>query len=150
MAEYWWVNQGRTYEQERRGGYMWAPKFAPNGQTKNFWTRMQDVEKDDVVLHYSQSHLRAVGLVVRGGYDASRPSDLPDDWNRDGWRVDVKYFALHRPIRLGEIPMVWREGTKEEPFNIHGQVKQGYLYPLSATFWQDMNDRFGDVFPDLP
>jgi 5-methylcytosine-specific restriction protein A len=22
---YWWVNQGQSYEQECRGGYLWAP-----------------------------------------------------------------------------------------------------------------------------
>lgn len=48
---YWWVNQGRTFADERRGGYLWAPKRAPNGQTKNFWSRMTEVEVGDLVFH---------------------------------------------------------------------------------------------------
>lgn len=32
-ARYWWVNQGATYEQERAGGFLWAPMKSKSGQT---------------------------------------------------------------------------------------------------------------------
>lgn len=147
---YWWVNQGRTFADERRGGYLWAPKRAPNGQTKNFWSRMTEVEVGDLVFHYSRKHVVALGRADTAAYDALLPREFPSDaWGHDGWRIDVTYGQLADPIALDEIPSLWREGTKEEPFDIRGAVKQGYLYPLSDTFAFEMFDLFGERLPYL-
>ncbi|MFI7511849.1 hypothetical protein ACIBSS_34115 [Micromonospora aurantiaca] len=31
QTNYWWVNQGQTYQQERKAGILWAPKVQKNG-----------------------------------------------------------------------------------------------------------------------
>lgn len=145
---YWWVNQGKTYDEERRAGILWAPRRAPNGQTKNFWTRMTYVEEDDLILHYSTGALRAVSRAAGPAADSPIPDSLPaDEWERDGWLIRARYVDLLRPVRLEEIPLVWREGTKEEPFDKNGNVKQGYLYPLSGTFIEEIRDRFDTRLP---
>ena len=39
---FWWVNPGQTYEQERAGGYLWAPKRVKNGTRRRFYDAMRD------------------------------------------------------------------------------------------------------------
>jgi hypothetical protein len=49
---YWWVNQGQSYEQERRGGYMWAP-VESHGRRLSHWESMTQVGVGDRVIHYA-------------------------------------------------------------------------------------------------
>jgi 5-methylcytosine-specific restriction enzyme B len=136
---YWWVNQGKTWEQERRGGYLWAPTHAPNGQTKNFWTRMLDVREGDRIVSYVRGSVVAVSTAVADGYRAPRPAELPVAlWAELGYRVDVEYRPLPRPIERDEISELWRFGSKEEPFRRDGAVKQGYLFPISSSFFTEL------------
>jgi hypothetical protein len=136
---YWWVNQGKTWEAERRGGYLWAPTHAPNGQTKGFWTRMLDVREGDRIVSYVRGSVVAVSTAVADGYRAPRPADLPGDlWVDLGYRVDVDYQAARRPIERDDISELWRLGSKEEPFRRDGAVKQGYLFPISSSFFDEL------------
>lgn len=138
---YWWVNQGRTWQEERTGGYLWAPTHAPNGQTKNFWTRILDVQEGDEIVSYSGGRIIAISTALSDGYHAPRPLELPGDrWQQDGFRMDVSYVDLRRPLPRDAIPKIWREGGKEEPFRRDGFLKQGYLFPISATFFAEILD----------
>jgi 5-methylcytosine-specific restriction enzyme B len=141
---YWWVNQGKTWEQERRGGYLWAPTHAPNGQTKSFWNRVLDVRDGDQIVSYVRGSVVAVSTATSDGYRAERPDELPASlWSSDGFRVDVSYANLTRPLHREEIPTVWRDASKEEPFRRDGYVKQGYLFPISASFFAELMDLTG-------
>lgn len=136
--QYWWVNQGKTWEQERRGGYVWAPTHDPRGATKNFWTRVRTIETGDRIVSYVRGRLVAIGTSISDGYEAERPGDLPDLWTRRGYRADIRYQSLPRDIPLERIPMRWREGGKEDPFRVTGAVKIGYLFPISQSFFTEL------------
>lgn len=41
MMRYWWVNQNKTYAQEREGGYLWSPKRKTNGARNPFYDFMR-------------------------------------------------------------------------------------------------------------
>lgn len=138
---YWWVNQGKTWEQERRGGYIWAPTHAPNGQTKSFWNRVLDVRAGDRIVSYCRGSLVAIATATSDGYRAQRPDELPVSlWATAGFRVDVSYRDLHQPLHRDQIPEIWRDASKEEPFRRDGFVKQGYLFPISGSFFAEILD----------
>lgn len=133
---YWWVNQGQTYEEERRGGYLWSPKFASNGSRRSYYDAMTDVAVDDLIFHYVSKpagRVRSLSLVTSPAVSAEQPSELRHTglWGDDGWRVEVQHVdRIHQVTRDEAMAL----GAGERPFTSTGRVNQGYLYPLSNHF----------------
>ena len=44
-----YVFQGGTYDIERRGGFIWAPKYGNDGRSLFFWKNLTQVKKGDVI-----------------------------------------------------------------------------------------------------
>ncbi|MFD6691323.1 hypothetical protein [Micromonospora aurantiaca (nom. illeg.)] len=148
QTNYWWVNQGQTYPQERKAGILWAPKVQKNGVQPLHWQSMLDVRAGDVILHYAKG-VRALSVVATAAVDAHRPGDLPEDmWDRDGRMIRTTYNEAANAVALDE--MLLDERLREPqagPFDRAGKVKQGYLFPLSKTFGESFTATFGDRFP---
>lgn len=139
---YWWVNQGQTYEEERRGGYLWSPKFASNGSRRSFYDAMTDVAVDDIVFHYVSKpagRVRSLSLVTSPAVSAEQPAELRHTglWGDDGWRVEVQHVDRIRQVARDEALAL---GAGERPFTSTGRVNQGYLYPLSEHFGKALLD----------
>lgn len=124
----WWVNQGTTYGRARHLGVIWAPLLNKAGRTERHWETMDSVRPGDMILHYSQGSLRAVGRVLGRAQAAKNPFGK-DDWNQDGRLVQVQYEDLRDEVPLGLIPATVRS-TAGGPFTSVGSVQQGYLYPV--------------------
>lgn len=60
----WWVNQGKTFEEAKKLGFLWAPMKDKLGHKKSSWETLLLVRKDDVVFHVSMKQLRGISLVV--------------------------------------------------------------------------------------
>ncbi|MEA3510545.1 MAG: EVE domain-containing protein, partial [Actinomycetota bacterium] len=143
----WWVNQGATFAEERSGHYVWAPQKTKGGFPVKHHTDVLQMKRGDTVLHYANGALRAIGLVTKSGHAAERPSSLPTEaWQVDGFRANVRYFDLDRPIKLTEIPIDARE-SENTAFTKQGSVKQGYLYGLSQDFSDDLREQFAERWP---
>jgi hypothetical protein len=102
MAHYWWVNQNQTFEQETRGGYIWSPKRKANDQRNPFYEFMREVAPGDVVFSFQGTFIRAIGLVESFCYECPKPSEFGaagPNWSRIGWKVDVRFMPVPRPIR---------------------------------------------------
>lgn len=149
---YWWVNQGQTYDEERRGSYLWSPKRASDGSRRSYYDAMTDVAVDDVVFHYvskPDAYVRSLSLVTGPATSAEQPPELrhTDMWNDDGWRVEVRHVD-----RIRQIPrdLAIDLGAGESPFTRNGRVNQGYLYPLTDAFGVtlvDLADPREDIEP---
>ncbi|RAO23336.1 hypothetical protein MED15_01176 [Micromonospora noduli] len=150
QTNYWWVNQGQTYPQERKAGILWAPKVQKNGVQPLHWQSMLDVRAGDVILHYAKG-VRALSVVATAAVDAHRPGDLPEDmWDRDGRVVRTTYSEAADAIALDELLLDERlREPQGGPFDRAGKVKQGYLFPLSKTFGKSFTATFSDRFPAL-
>lgn len=130
---FWLVYQGTSFERARKGGYLWAPKTAKNGQTPAHWKSMARVRAGDLIFSAFNGALRAVSEAPRPAYTAPVP-DARDDqfWAGDGWRLDVAYSDFPKPMFypdwvpavLGDMP------TIHSPFTNTGRPNQGYLYEL--------------------
>jgi hypothetical protein len=145
----WWVNQGRTYKQQRDGGYLWAPKLSADGKALEHWTNLTRLELEDVVLHYLKGSVRAVSRVVEPAIEATRPAELPEGpWSSEGYLVRADYHELSDHLGIQAIPLEWRTQAAG-PFMEQGTVGQVYLSPLSNEFVQKMMDRFAGMFPDF-
>jgi hypothetical protein len=147
---YWWVNQSRTFKAEHDAGLLWAPKAGRTGRSVRHWTAMTHVRAGDVVFHYARGAIRSLGRAQNSAYSAERPYNLPDVWEYDGWAVPVSYADLARAVARDEIPAEWRRDHREAPFDREGNVKLGYLFPISDDFAEALFEAFADRWPPIP
>jgi hypothetical protein len=138
----WWVNQGASYQRAREGGYLWAPTQTKTGGTAfDHWRNMRCLRDGDFVLNYANTRIRAVSRVKAEATPSGHPDPADEVWSDEGLRAEVEYRDLAEPVALGDIPNEWRM-REEGPFAKDGNVKQGYLFPLSDRFAQRLNDQF--------
>ena len=102
---YWWVNQNQTYRHEVAGGYLWSPKRKSNGAQNPFYDFMREMAPGDIVFSFADTVIRAIGIAGSYAYEAPKPLEFGPagaNWEMIGWRIDVRFSALRRPIRPSE------------------------------------------------
>jgi len=97
--KFWWVNQGKTFNQEVRAGYLWSPKVDRNGAFNYSYQTMTLVEPGDLIFSYTDSHIRAAGIAQRRAYMGPKPDfgTHGANWSQSGWYVDVEFQLLTKP-----------------------------------------------------
>jgi hypothetical protein len=147
---YWWVNQGRSWDTERPGGYIWALQKNEDGQEFFHWTNVSEVKKGDYVFHYAGGAIRAVSIAQRDGYDSPRPKDRPGPGEK-GWRADLAYEDLERPLALEAVAAPLNAMNLDKgPINSVGGVNQGYLYRLTKPAADIILQKMGSKIPPPP
>ena len=149
----WWVNQGATYSKHRDLGIVWAPQTGKGGRTFRHHLNVAELEPGDRILHYTNKEIRAVGEVTGEPTETeTSPDDGRERWNEKGYRAPVEYRPLEEPVGRDSIPLEWRQ-DEGSPFTSGGELRQGYLFSLSAEFSQKLADRFPEIgqhFPPAP
>lgn len=135
---YWWVNQNQTYKFEVHGGFLWSPKTRADGGRNYFYQTMESVAPGDFVFSYSETQIKAIGIVQRSAVTAPKPNFLGagSNWSDIGWYVEVEFAELKNPIRPKEhmeliAPLL---SEKYAPLQANGNGLQGvYLTEISAA-----------------
>lgn len=99
---YWWVNQNQTFRQEVAGGYLWSPKRNANGNRNAFYEFMREVAPGDLILSFQGTYIRKIGIAQSFAYECPKPPEFGSagpNWEKIGWRVDVKYVDPVHEIR---------------------------------------------------
>ena len=101
VMRFWWVNQNQTYDDEVGGRFLWSPKVNSNGYRNQFYDNMLEVAAGDLVFSFSNTRIRAVGVVQGPAETGAKPDfkSSPDNWSHDGWIVPVEYIELGAPFR---------------------------------------------------
>jgi len=105
QVRYWWVNQNQTYRHEVRGGYLWSPKRKANNARNPYYDFMREVAPGDVVFSFSETRIRAIGIVMSHAYEAPKPLEFGRAgayWGTIGWRIDVRFSELRLPVKPSE------------------------------------------------
>lgn len=149
MARTWWVNQRRSYEEEKSRGLIFGGLYSRSGQTLSHRAAVGEVAIGDLTIHYSHKEIRAVGTVTLAARRARRPYVIDGTTGDEGLLAEVTYTELSRPIRLDAIPIEWREQEPTVgPFDVDGKVKVGYVFPVSRDFWGKLKTRFPRASPE--
>jgi len=132
---YWWVSQGKTYNMEKSGGYLWAPKKTKQGKNIYHWDTMQDVRKGDIIFSYCAQYIVAYAISSGSAYDSDTPHNLSgEEWEKHGRQIDVSYTGLSKPVYLplivDELQSILSKQAAHKPINVNGTGNQGYLFPL--------------------
>ena len=100
-----YVFQGETYKQERKGGYVWSPQLNKSGRKNPGYTMMTNIRKGDFILHNSNSKVLSISIAKEDCYEADQPNELvvaktSTTWNKKGYRVDTVYFDFDVPLEV--------------------------------------------------
>src|SRR5688572_27862917 len=145
MPTAWWVNQGATFAQEMKGGYVWAPTKTKAGHPVEHHANVSRLQPGDAIIHYAVGSIRAIGFVREKPELQQRPSELPGHvWSNDGHFAKIEYHLLANPIPIAEVP---GRVPDAGPFDRTGGVNQVYLTELSPQFAANLYRTFSDRWP---
>lgn len=133
---YYWVNQGKTYNEENKGGYLWAPLKNTLNHTVFHWETMNDLKTNDIVFNYCKGYLVGYCIVTSLPYEIEIPPEFKrtNDWNIDGRMVNAEYHKFEKSISLKELYENIKTllPLKHSPItNNPIKANQGYLYKIS-------------------
>ncbi len=124
----WWVNQGKTLEEEKEAGILWAPIETKNGRSMYHWETMQELKEGDIVVHYANGSIRYVSEVLSPAVKKQNPTKEPN-WNKEGRLVKVEYYQLKPEINLDKFnQQIKHLNIDKGPINKNDSVNQGYLF----------------------
>jgi hypothetical protein len=100
-VKFWWVNQGKTFNQEVQAGFLWSPKVDKNGAFNYSYQTLTLVEPGDVIFSYADSQIKAIGIAQRQAYLGPKPDFGVHgaNWNQSGWYVDVEFKLFPSPSK---------------------------------------------------
>jgi len=134
---FFFVFQNKSYIEERRGGYLWAPQKNNLGQTFHHWTDMTKVKKGDIIFNSYKGELVSLLIAKEDCKEHERPSGLDslELWAKNGWIVYAEYIDLKNPIVYKEHmdKILELQDEKYAPFNKSGRGNTGYLFRVSKA-----------------
>ena len=79
--KYWFVIQSETYNEEKDGGFLYAPKYQKNGRTAFHHENVKRIKRDDRIFCYCKSNIVAIAKALTDGYESMIPSSIKGRWN---------------------------------------------------------------------
>lgn len=146
----WFVTQGSTFTSEKGMKFLFAPKTGSDGRNRFYWENVSKVKKGDIIFNYSNG-LKGVSLATTDGYQNVN-DDPSNDWNKEGYRVDIDLILLQPPISR---ELIIRNKQKfnhylspiiNKPFTSEGGINQGYLYEFTKEAGRFARDIYGKEF----
>lgn len=132
-----YVFQGVTYEQERKGGYVWSPQVDKSGRQNAGYKKMQEICKGDFILHNYNGKIMSLSIAKDNCQDANLPNELtnvnaPVKWGRKGFKVELEYLDFDVPIIVTEYKDWLRTHYSDgSAFTKNGTGKQQYMCSIS-------------------
>ena len=133
---YFIVFQGKTFNQEQKGGYLWAPKKSKDNEELFHWKNMTKVRSGDIIFSIANGKIFSVNEAKSDCVEKSKPTDENfNDWGDDGWYVKVDYNLMSHPIVAKEHFSEFRDmlPSRYAPFDKNGDGNQGYLFEIGST-----------------
>ncbi len=130
--KFWLVNQGRSFENELKGGFIYAPKNNKYGSTFAHWQNVKNVKKGDIIFCNKKGNIMAIGIAMSNGYEGVIPDAIKGIWNDEGFMVDIDYHKLTKPFQFSNYKNEYMLNieTSKNPFTVKGTAKMGYLFPM--------------------
>lgn len=151
-VNYFWVNQGKTYSEERSLECLWAPLFDTGGNTPYHWKTMEKVKPGDVILNYCghQGGLLGYCEARSDAFSHAQPDFDYSSWEKDGLMIDAEYHQFPNPISKGAFLNEIMEllPVKYSPINSSGNANQGYLYQISGDLFSKVIELSGIDWSD--
>lgn len=137
----WWVNQG-SKKGKPQNSTVWAPDTNKRGNKQWHWETMWEANVGDKIYHYTDGFIVGVSHVLESAKPAANPYPNNAMWEKQGKILTVDFELFKTPIPKSKIPVDIRTNAigKEGPFNIRGDVQQGYFFPVSIALEAAIED----------
>ncbi|WP_129688290.1 HNH endonuclease [Gottfriedia acidiceleris] len=133
---YFFVFQNKSYLEERKGAFLWAPQKNRKGQTFHHWEDMKLIKKGDIIFNSYNGEMKSIIVANENCKEMQKPKELNqvDLWEKDGWYVNCTYHDLKYPIVYKEFmeEILNKQDDKYAPFNKVGRGNTGYLFRVST------------------
>lgn len=151
--QYFWVNQSKTYDIESKFEFLWAPLFNKGNRKEFHWENMLNIMKGDIIFHYSKGKIRNISIAKGECYNCNLPAemhDFSDAWEKEGRRVDSKYYTLNVPLPIKDSAYIndilyLNKTLKPALFNKNDRINQGYLFQLNEEMAKYLLDKIGEI-----
>jgi len=139
---YYLVNQNKTYNEEVRGEYMWAPILDKVGKKQYHWEAMKGIKDGDLVLNYCDRKISSYCITKGSYYNQENPFKGEELWRKDGRMVDCSYSHLSTPLMVDDHieKLLELQEEKYGPFAKDRRIKQGYLFSLNSDLVDYMKE----------
>ena len=74
-----YVFQGKTFNIEVLGEYIWAPIETKSGHKPHHWTRLLDVREGDIILHGNKGYICAISIARGACYNCPKPIEIREE-----------------------------------------------------------------------
>lgn len=144
--KFWLVNQGTSFEEEKDGGFIYAPKTNSKGSTFAHWSDVKEVKKGDVIFCNKKGNIVAIGIAMSNGFDAIIPDSIKGQWYDKGFQVDIDYHLLSKPFHFSDYKDEYMKNIElnKNPFTVNGTAKMGYLYHMEKNIAKLLLDKIND------
>ena len=143
----WFVCQGETFTEDRGKKFLWAPKRNKAGRKQFYWENMKKVQKGDLIFNYSKG-LKGISIAKTDYYESNN-AEQQSTWGKEGYKVDIDLYEFDRTIHIEELKKMQIEFdlalqiVNKSPFDINGDVKQGYLFEFTPEAGKIILDIYG-------
>lgn len=131
---YFIVFQNKTYDEEKNGGYLWAPKRTASGKKIYHWSNMTKVNEGDIIFSMYKRNLVSVNIAKSKSINNDRPIALDSInlWEKEGWLINVEYNTLENTVVINNYidDILKLCPSKYSPFTKAGKGNQGYLFEV--------------------
>ena len=148
--KFYWVSQNRTFNIERRDGYLWAPYLNKNRKELFHWNSLKDLKKGNVVFSRFRETIPCVSIVKNiAENDYERPKEFAKalPWMTKGRKVDTKYIDIE-PIKLNKKLIIQLNKYKTEKnwiYNRNFKHNEIYLLPIPLQAAKILLNQIKDV-----
>lgn len=145
--KFWFVNLGKYYDEQREGRFLWAPLYNKNGGVFKHWDNLKDVSKGDVILCNNNGRIFSVAIAKGNAYLYNIPDSFEQSWQPEGRRIDLKFIDLENPLKFSDYKyyILSNINPDENPFDINGNAKQVYLWPLDSKIAKYLIDKMNNI-----
>ncbi len=146
---YFIVFQGKSFAEEFREGYLWAPKLSKDGEEIFHWKNMTKIKKGDIIFSIVNGKLVSVNEAMSDCMESTKPaSKNSSNWEENGWLVKAKYNLINNPFKVKEHFDEIKDmlPSRYSPFDKNGDGNQGYLFEIGPKLASYILDLTKDDF----
>jgi hypothetical protein len=109
---------------------------------------MNQVKPGDIIFSYYNQRIQNIGIAESKAETSDRPSEFDQlqKWDKNGWKVNVKYHSLINPLSIKDNIQSLRYllPHKYKPFNEVGNGLEFYITSVNNDLSNRINSLIGD------
>tara|TARA_Y100000816_G_C26078064_1_gene567769 strand:+ start:374 stop:1516 length:1143 start_codon:yes stop_codon:yes gene_type:complete len=101
---FYWVSQNKTFQVERREGYLWAPYYNSKKKKLFHWETMKNLKKGDIIFSHYKGTIKCISVVKQNAHNNFvRPKEFSKSlpWMNEGRMVKLNYVDIE-PFQINK------------------------------------------------